>query len=217
MHNMKFLIFRSESATYREYEMEFQKGMTVLDVILFVQQYVDPTLAFRYECRQGVCGTCGVTYNGKPVLSCSTQIHKSASTQRIGPLENFPIEKDLIVDLSGVLKRYKKIKPFMEKYHAVLLSKSKANESKGFRRCIECGCCIAGSPTVKKSGDTIVSPMELVKIARYISDPRDKGEDRRGKAIAKGALTYSRDELQSLSDICPRGVSLEKAQEIIRK
>ena len=36
--------------------MEFQKGMTVLDVILFVQQYVDPTLAFRYECRQGVCG-----------------------------------------------------------------------------------------------------------------------------------------------------------------
>ena len=53
--------------------------------------------------------------------------------------------------------------------------------------------------------------MELVKIARYISDPRDKGEDRRGKAIAKGALTYSRDELQSLSDICPRGVSLEKS------
>lgn len=214
---MKFLIFRSKSATYREYEMEFQKGMTVLDVILFVQQYVDPTLAFRYECRQGVCGTCGVTYNGKPVLSCSTQIRKTETLQQIGPLENFPVEKDLIVDISGVLKQYKKIKPFMEKYHDVLLNKSKANESKGFRRCIECGCCIAGSPTVKKNGDAIVSPMELVKIARYIADPRDRGTDRKKSALGNGMLKYSHKELQSLSQICPRGISLEKAVETIRK
>lgn len=214
---MKFLIYRSEAESYREYEMEYQKGMTVLDVILFVQQHKDPTLAFRYECRQGVCGTCGVMYNGKPVLSCSTQIRKTDTYQRIGPLDNFPVEKDLIVDLSGVLKRYKKIKPFMEKYHDVLLSKSKANESKGFRRCIECGCCIAGSPTVRKKGDAVVSPMELVKIARYIADPRDKGINRKKLALEKGALSYSFKELQALSEICPRGVSLEKAQETIRK
>ncbi|MBI5614499.1 succinate dehydrogenase/fumarate reductase iron-sulfur subunit [Candidatus Gottesmanbacteria bacterium] len=214
---MNFLIFRSKSSTYFEYEMEYQKGMTVLDVILYVQQHVDSSLAFRYECRQGVCGTCGVTYNGKPVLSCSTQIRKSEWVQRIGPLENFPVEKDLIVDLSGVLKRCQKIKPYMEKYHDVLLSKSKANESKGFRRCIECGCCIAGSPTVKKNGDAVVSPMELVKIARYVSDPRDRGIKRKEHAVHSGALKYSLRELQSLSDICPRGVSLKKAIEVIRK
>jgi len=214
---MKFQIYRSEKGFYSSYEMKYQRGMTVLDVILYVQQHIDPTLAFRYECRQGVCGTCAVMYNATPVLSCSTQIRQFEPDQRIGPLENFPVEKDLIVDLSGVLKRYEKIKPFMEKYHDVLLSKSKANESKGFRRCIECGCCIAGSPTVKNHSASTINPMELVKIARYISDPRDRGTGRKEQAMKNGALAYSLHELQSLTDICPRGVSLEKTIEVIQK
>lgn len=43
---------------------------TVVDLLEEIQQEHDPTLAFRYSCRIGVCGTCTVIMNGKPVLSC---------------------------------------------------------------------------------------------------------------------------------------------------
>lgn len=214
---MKVSIFRSSpTPKWRSYDVPYTQGMTVLDVIIYVQQHRDPMLAFRYECRQGICGTCGVMYNATPVLSCTTQIDPNTSEQRIAPLDHFPVEKDLIVDLTGVLKRYEKVKPFLNKYHGVLLSKAKANESKPFRKCIECGCCIAGSPTVDKHGDGVLDPMALVKIARYVTDPRD-GLDRRAIAKAGGADRYSASESKNLTKICPRGVPIDKTIRLLKQ
>jgi len=89
---IEFLIYRFNSVkktkpSYDSFSIPYIKGMTALDVIQYVYKYLDPTLAFRYECRQGICGTCGVMLNGKPVLSCSTQIDPKNKTNTIGPLE----------------------------------------------------------------------------------------------------------------------------------
>jgi len=218
---IKFLIYRYNSQKkgklrYDSYEVPFSKGMTVLDVIAYVYKYLDPTLAFRYECRQGICGTCGVMINKKPVLSCSTQIDGNIKTQMIEPLANFPVEKDLIVNLEPVLKRYEKIKPYLDKVHKAIITKKKSNESKAFRKCIECGCCIAGVPEITQSTKGCMDPMSLVKIARYVTDPRD-GLDRKKMAKDNGIDKYSIDLGKKLTLVCPRGIPIDEAIALLKK
>ncbi len=218
---LTFSIYRYDSVVrerphFDTYNLEYNKGMTLLDVVLLVQQKLDPTLAFRYECRQGICGTCGLTYNGKPVLSCSTPVDPSLDKQVIEPLANFPVEKDLIVNIMPVLERYKKIRPYLDKIHAVMLTKHDADTSKPFRKCIECGCCIAGSPSVAKDPQGMLDPMALVKIARFMTDPRD-GVERKILASSAGSLSYGGDEVKHLAALCPRGVPIDQALEIVKK
>lgn len=189
--------------------------MTVLDVILYIYKNLNPTLAFRYECRQGICGTCGVMLNKKPVLSCSTQIDSKIKIQMIEPLSNFTVEKDLVVNLEPVLKKYLKIKPYLDKLHKVVISKKKSNESKAFRKCIECGCCIAGAPEITQSSKGYLDPMSLVKIARYVTDPRD-GLDRKAMAKKAGIDKYSAELGKKLTLVCPRGIPIDKAIELLK-
>ena len=219
--NIKFLIYRFNSLKksklrYDFFDVPYSKGMTVLDVVAYIYKHLDPTLAFRYECRQGICGTCGVMLNKKPVLSCSTQIDVNIKTQMIEPLANFPVEKDLIVDLGPVLKRYEKIKPYLDKIHKVIITKKKSNESKAFRKCIECGCCIAGSPELTKKSFSDLDPMSLVKIARYVTDPRD-GLDRKTMAKKGGIDKYSDELGKKLSLVCPRGIPIDEAIKLLKR
>ena len=218
---IKFLIYRFNSQKksklkYDFFDVPYSKGMTVLDVIAYIYKHLDPTLAFRYECRQGICGTCGVMLNKKPVLSCSTQIDSTRQTQMIEPLANFPVEKDLIVNLEPVLKRYMKIKPYLDKIHKVIITKKKSNESKAFRKCIECGCCIAGSPELTKKSFSDLDPMSLVKIARYVTDPRD-GLNRKSMARKAGIDNYSDDLGKKLTLVCPRGIPIDEAIKLLKQ
>jgi succinate dehydrogenase/fumarate reductase iron-sulfur protein len=217
---IKFLIYRFNSLKksklkYDSFEVPYNKGMTVLDVITYIYKHLDPTLAFRYECRQGICGTCGVMLNKKPVLSCSTQINAKIKIQMIEPLANFPVEKDLIVNLEQVLKRYMKIKPYLDKIHKVIITKKKSNESKAFRKCIECGCCIAGVPKLTKTPKGCMDPMALVKIARYVTDPRD-GLDRKSIAKKAGVDNYSEELGKKLTLVCPRGIPINEAIKLLK-
>ncbi|MFZ6034688.1 MAG: succinate dehydrogenase/fumarate reductase iron-sulfur subunit [Patescibacteria group bacterium] len=218
---IEFRIYRYNSSKkgkekYQVYKIPYSKGMTVLDVVSYVYKNIDPTLAYRYECRQGICGTCGVTLNGRPVLSCSTQINPKAKKQSIEPLANFPVEKDLIVNLESTLKRYLEIKPYLDKIRKAVVTKSKANESKPFRKCIECGICIAGAPEeVMLTKKGCIDPMSLVKIARYVTDPRD-GIKRKTLALKNGIKNYSEELGKELSEICPRGIPIDKAIEILK-
>lgn len=195
---------------FQKYEIPYRKGMTLLDALQFIHQNIDPTLAFRYECRMSICGTCGVMLNEKPVLSCSTQIDYTVRENIITPLSNFPVEKDLIVNLVPILKRLKKIKPYLERIKKVRITKSKANESKPFRKCIECGCCIACHSTKKNGEKQILDPMALVKLARYSTDPRD-GLDRKSIAKKAGAGKYTIEEGRKLASVCPREIPINEA------
>ena len=218
---IKFLIYRYNSLKkskfkYDSFEVPYNKGMTVLDVIAYIYKHLDPTLAFRYECRQGICGTCGVMLNKKPILSCSTQIDKTIKNQMIEPLANFPVEKDLIVNIEPVLKKYQKIKPYLDKIHKVIITKKKSNESKAFRKCIECGNCIAEVPEIKKTLKDCMDPMSLVKIARYVTDPRD-GLDRKSIAKKGGIDKYSEELGKKLSLVCPRRIPINEAIALLKK
>ena len=41
---------------FRSYAVPRQESQTVLDVVTWVQRHLDPTLAYRFACRVGMCG-----------------------------------------------------------------------------------------------------------------------------------------------------------------
>src|ERR1700758_5425304 len=90
-----------EGGRFQEYEVPRQDAQTVLDVVTWIQRRVDPSLAYRFACRVGMCGSCAMTVNGKPRWTCRTHVASVAKDGRleIGPLENLPIIKDLAADM----------------------------------------------------------------------------------------------------------------------
>ena len=85
-------------------------SQTVLDVVTHVQRHVDPSLAYRYACRVGMCGSCAMTVNGKARWTCRTHVDTVAAgrTLEIAPLNHLPIVRDLVVDMA----------PFFDKWAA---------------------------------------------------------------------------------------------------
>ena len=98
--NHKVHIWRgNQSGSFQTYEVPRQELQTVLDLVTYIQRQLDNSLAYRFACRVGVCGTCAMMVNGQPRWTCRTQASLVHTTKGItlAPLENFPIVRDLVV------------------------------------------------------------------------------------------------------------------------
>lgn len=216
---VKIKIFRfnpnvDKNPYFDKFTVPYLKGMAVLDSLIYIQENLDSTLSFRWECRSAICGTCGITLDGKPVLACQTLINPKKNNT-IEPLKNFSVEKDLIVDLTPVLEKLKRIRPYLQKGKKEIKTKAQAEASKDFRKCIECGCCIAFSQVVERYPQ-ILDPMALVKLARFKTDPRDD-LPREKIAQAEGIKNYSHQEAKRLKKSCPLQINIEKAIRVLKK
>ena len=58
----------------QEYTLPVRREDTVLDCLLKIKRTVDPTLAFRYSCGHGMCGSDAVAINGTPTLLCTATV-----------------------------------------------------------------------------------------------------------------------------------------------
>ena len=78
------------------YELPFQEYTTVLEALRRIHAEQDDTLAFRWSCAQGKCGTCTLVLNGRPVLSCLTLLAPGAA--RVEPARRGCLLRDLQTD-----------------------------------------------------------------------------------------------------------------------
>ena len=51
-------------------------GPMLLDAVIYIKNNVDPSIAFRRSCREGICGSCSMNVNGTNTLACLTPIDK---------------------------------------------------------------------------------------------------------------------------------------------
>ena len=86
-------------------------GPMLLDAIMYIKNNVDPSIAFRRSCREGICGSCSMNINGTNTLACLTPIDKKEF--KVYPLPHMQVMKDLIVDLKPFFDQYKSIKPYL--------------------------------------------------------------------------------------------------------
>lgn len=98
----KVIVDRYKPETKQEfaqsYEVEFVPSQTVLQTLNFIRDNLDDSVSFRSSCQGAKCGSCAVALNGKPVLACNTMVDGKDIT--LGPLPNFPVINDLVVDRS---------------------------------------------------------------------------------------------------------------------
>jgi succinate dehydrogenase/fumarate reductase iron-sulfur protein len=166
------------------YTVPVYRGMTVLDALLYIKDNVDGSLNFRYSCRMGICGSCGVLVNGKPMLACYTQIlHLNADSILIEPLPNMSTIKDLVVDVSPFFNKYRYIKPYLIRstypQHEILQKPEDHWKYWNYTLCIKCAVCYAACPA--SIDDKFLGPTALSTMYRFNIDTRDEGVKERVK------------------------------------
>ena len=84
------------AAHYQSYEIPFEPRMTVMDVLDYIYENIDPSIAYHSHtsCHRRVCTRCNVTVNNKPGLSCHTEVTGDIT---IDPLPRFRVIRDLVV------------------------------------------------------------------------------------------------------------------------
>ena len=97
-------VFRGQPGhgDFRDYKVDVEEGMVVLDVIHRIQATQAPDLACRWNCKAGKCGSCSAEVNGKPRLMCMTRmdIFQPGETISVAPMRTFPLVRDLVTDVS---------------------------------------------------------------------------------------------------------------------
>ena len=62
---LKVSVWRGgKDGAFQDFEVPREASQTVLDVVTHIQRALDPTLAYRFACRVGMCGSCAMTVNG---------------------------------------------------------------------------------------------------------------------------------------------------------
>jgi len=228
---VRFHVTRYNPATDREpsvqtYQLPVRPGLTVLDGLHYIKENLDPSLAWRYSCRMGVCGSCGMLLNGRPTLACNTQILHIASTDlTVGPLPNFDIIRDLVPDLRPMFDKHRSLKPYI-----VRADEGELNDTAGefyqtpeeleaylqFTYCIKCGCCMAACPTL--ATDTrYLGPMPLAAAQRYNEDTRDDGRRDRSQVAGSSHGAFRCHYAGECSRVCPKGVDPAKALQHLKR
>ncbi len=212
------------AATFVEFKVPVQKWTTVLDVILSVKQYLDPSVAVRYSCRQASCGSCGMKINGRPALACYTKISElNSNVVTVEPMNNFPILRDLAVDFTQFFSAHKKLKPYIirddsevtEDTKEFLQTPKEVEEYLQFSYCIKCGLCNSACPTMA-TDSSFIGPQALAQAYRYVADNRDTGKKDRLKIIDDSHGIWRCHFAGSCSQVCPKGVDPAMGIQLLR-
>ena len=161
----------------------------------------------------GICGSCGARVNGEPKLTCGTFLTDYApGPVRIEPLANFPIIRDLVVDLTDFLVKLGAVQPWLIRDEdkpveegEYLQTPAELDEYKQFSMCINCMLCYSACP-VYGLDDKFLGPAAIALAQRYNLDSRDEGADRRLTVLSQPEGVWGCTFVGECSRACPKGV-----------
>jgi len=190
-----------------------KEGMTVLDALLDAQHRLDPTLAFRYACRVGMCGSCGMVINGRERWACRTVLKSLRSgIVTVRPLYHFPLIRDLVVDLAPLVEQTARVGgAFMAAEGRPAFARVGGDDPERRQidaaiECIGCGMCMSAC-TMVANDPRFPGPAALNRLFTLQQDSRDAGHAER-TAVMLSEDTLMRCHTQAnCTDVCPMGIS----------
>ena len=224
---ISLLVSRSSPKKHFEgFAIPLQKGMTVLDALIYAKENLDHSIAIRYSCRMAVCGSCGMKINGKPMLACYTQISELKSNKiKVEPLDNCPIIRDLVTDFAGFFSQHKSVHPYLIRKDAeeqdnpvkeFLQKPEEVEKYLQYSYCIKCGLCYSACPTVAADKE-FPGPQALAQTYRYIADSRDEGIQKRIDAIDTAHGIARCHFAGTCSSVCPKGIDPAQGIQFLRR
>lgn len=203
---------RDTELTYQSFEVPLRDDWMVLDALNYIKDQLDGSLAFRWSCRMGICGSCGMMVDGAPKLTCETLLSTCApGPVRVEPLQHFPVVKDLVVGLDDFMEKLQKIRPWIirkdEKLPAreYLQSPAQLENFHQFSLCINCVLCYAACP-VYGLDQTFTGPAAIALAHRYNLDSRDQGAADRTDLLSQHDGIWDCTVIGECSVVCPKGV-----------
>jgi fumarate reductase iron-sulfur subunit len=208
----------AEGGAFQDFCVPAQANQTVLDVVTHIQRELDPSLAYRFACRVGMCGSCAMVVNGRARWTCRTHVRKVAQDGRLElrPLANLPVIRDLATDMAPFFDKWARAKGTFqpkdspdgavpEEFHVVPPSSQKRQAADAGIECIGCGVCYASCDIVAWNGDYL-GPAALNRAWTLVNDVRDDGRKARLDAVAGDAGCHACHSTQSCTERCPKGI-----------
>jgi succinate dehydrogenase/fumarate reductase iron-sulfur protein len=211
-----FRIARTDpAAKAKEFKVELEDRMTVLDALFLVQREQDPSLAFRCSCRVGMCGSCAMTVNWQPRLACQTRVVTLKSdTIVVEPLATLPVVKDLVVSMDPFFAKWKKVRPALHpkdknsKTLAIVPPTSEFGKQAAAKRdCITCGACYSACG-ITDTNEGYLGPAAINRAMLRLMDPRDEMVDERLKVLNDENGVWRCHTQFNCVAACPKGINL---------
>lgn len=198
---------------WQRYTVPYAEDMSVLQALQHIKDEIDGSLSFRWSCRMAICGSCGMMVDGKPRLSCQTFVRDLLpGPVRVEALAHFPIERDLVVDISGFVRKLESIKPYLIPKQPKALSEGEYLQTpaqlaliESFSSCINCTLCYAACPQFGLDPD-FTGPGVLALLHRYNADSRDGGRDQRMPLLNAEEGVWGCTAVGYCSEVCPKQV-----------
>ncbi len=210
---MQVSVWRGEGdqGRFQQFEVPALENQTVLDVVAWIQQESDPTLAYRFACRVGMCGSCAMMVNGKPRWSCRTHVRSvlQKKSLQIAPLRILPVIKDLATDMTQFFDKWIKAEGVFHPSSSRADPVAPIDPDDPVRRtasagieCINCAVCYAACDAVAANQDYL-GPAALNRAWTLVNDARDAAGKTRLEAVSGDDGCHNCHSHQSCQQACP--------------
>ncbi len=224
----KFEIYRwnpesGENPSIDSYQVDLEEcGPMVLDGLIKIKNEIDPTLAFRRSCREGICGSCAMNIDGTNTLACTKAIEDAGSTVRIYPLPHQSVVKDLVPDLTHFYAQHRSIEPWLKTETpppGTEWRQSREDRARldGLYECILCACCSTSCPSYWWNADRYLGPAALLQAQRWVADSRDEATGERLDNLEDPFRLYRCHTILNCAQVCPKGLNPAKAIAELKK
>ncbi|WP_456403489.1 succinate dehydrogenase/fumarate reductase iron-sulfur subunit [Hydrogenimonas sp.] len=219
---LTFKTFRFNAETdflpyFKTYEMEVGKDELVLDILNRIKWEFDGSFSYRRSCRHGICGSCSIKVNGKPVLSCKQNVWElveifDTDTLLLEPQSRKRVVKDMIIDKKDFWSKHAQLKPYLEAEidehpkEEIRISPHEAEQLLEADYCIQCGNCYYACPVVEVN-EEYFGPAQFAKAYRFNADVRDNAKTERLEKVREmGPGVWDCVKCFECAEACPKDV-----------
>jgi fumarate reductase iron-sulfur subunit len=214
-HAVTLRVFRwspGERERSQAYEIPAGPDTTVLDALVEIQRGQDPTLAFRYACRVGMCGSCAMVVNGRERWACRTRLASLDTAIDVRPLYHFPVLRDLVVDMTPFFDRLRGVGAALEPapaapaYAEISRDAVARREIDAAIECIGCGMCVSAC-TIAARHPRFPGPAALNRAFTLQLDSRDAEREARWQVLLSDDALWRCHGQGNCTEVCPMGLA----------
>jgi fumarate reductase iron-sulfur subunit len=208
-------VFVERNTVFQEFEVPRHPSQTVLDAVTYIQRQLDPTLAYRYACRVGMCGSCAMTVNGVPRWTCRTHVDKVVrdDSLHVGPLKNLPVIRDLVTDMREFFDKwarargqFKGARTRRDDFEKIVPQTENRKAVDAGIECIGCGVCYSACDVVAAKPDYL-GPAALNRAWTLVKDARSVDAIDKLRAVAGDAGCHACHTHMDCTERCPKRLS----------
>ena len=202
-----------DQASFQQYMVPYRTDWVVLDALNHIKDEIDGTLSYRWSCRMGVCGSCGMMVNGEPKLTCAAFLRDYyPNSIRVEPLNYFPVIRDLVINMDDFLDKLNAVKAWLVPEQEKPVSEGEYRQTpaqlaryKQFSMCINCMLCYSACPVYGQHPE-FIGPAATALAQRYNLDSRDGAAAEREEVIFSHEGIWECTFVGDCTRVCPKNV-----------